>query len=678
MERDRSILRVIQDLKKVVSAILWGYGEQEKPVTDASAELHGLCGYMELLLQFDQKDRKRFWGPRKDYWDFLSMALQRNGGNMEGIRFVYAQDKLKTTVGRGRAFIRFCLAHRQLADTLQLCLLDPELIREWYGSQSPFLCPELSLDILETLYVLNGVTFDLELQRHDLDGGWPMFSESPSQNSSTITQEKLRTKQPQEEILVTHLKSKGVQSKKPLTPLAGYDIQPPGDDSKGVCLVIPNSAEIQEPLTEKKIEDSESEISQGALEGTKELEVVPNSLPGEIRKIPRGQEPSLHKKQHGRFPEAKIPGSPQIRQAPEQEKMHQRKEERVWCLGGEPIEQMCISPKNQTHADLSLVEQGDGGRIFPKIMQIKEEPSIRAENRREQMGPEGQKVLKDPPKGRRDQRFAPKHLPNVLGEKFEEEQSEPRREHETHRVPGESKMLQDLETGKRQKDKQAQRQVPEASGKEQEHLRDTEDVIKNLKECLQKAEEQSQKKEKLLMSLEEKLRELEEQLLRSQEQQSQLRGELEQRQQEAEKREDQYQQDLSEQHELVQAMKRRLVELIREKDSLWQKTEHLSSLAPGLCIVCSKIFGRLNRKYHCKGFWISTDSVEASSAMPVLWTTRRKNDAVDLATRREKPRSTKSRFSTSGLVSSLLNDPWTISPNISLNDVLVPLLAKVT
>uniref|UniRef100_A0A4X2JUG0 RUN and FYVE domain-containing protein 4 n=1 Tax=Vombatus ursinus TaxID=29139 RepID=A0A4X2JUG0_VOMUR len=161
---------------EVTSAILWGYGEQEQPVTDASAELHGLCGYLELLLQFDQKYRRRFLGPRKDYWDFLSVALQRNGGDMEAIRFVYTLDKLKTTVGRGRAFIRFCLAHRQLADTLQLCLLDPELIREWYGNQSPFLCPELSTDILETLYVLNGVAFDLELQRCDLDGGWPMFS----------------------------------------------------------------------------------------------------------------------------------------------------------------------------------------------------------------------------------------------------------------------------------------------------------------------------------------------------------------------------------------------------------------------------------------------------------------------------------------------------------------------
>ncbi|XP_020858433.1 RUN and FYVE domain-containing protein 4 [Phascolarctos cinereus] len=681
MEGDRTILRVIQDLKKVTSAILWGYGEQEHPVTDASAELHGLCGYLELLLQFDQKDRRRFLGPRKDYWDFLSVALQRNGGDTEVVRFVYTLDKLKTTVGRGRAFIRFCLAHRQLADTLQLCLLDPELTREWYGNQSPFLCPELSTDILETLYVLNGVAFDLELHRCDLDGGWPMFSESRCQDFS-ITQEKLRTNQPQEqEIKVTHLTIKGVQSKKTPTLFAGCDLQPQGDDPKGVCLVRPNGVGIQESLTEKKIEDPKSSISQGTLEGSRGLEVFPHlsSLLGETRMMPQGQNPRLHKKQHESLPGTRIPGFPQVSQEPDQEKMHQRKEEKEWFLRGGLTEPMCTSPKNQTQVDLSLVKKKEGEKVSPKTVRIKKEPSVRTEDRGEQMALERQKMPTDPGRGRRDQKSAPKYQPNTLGERLEEEESGPRREHEIHGVPRESKIFQGLETtGERHKDNEAQRQMPdEAEEQEKGHLRDTKDVIKNLKECLQKAEEQSQKKEKLLMTLEEKLRSLEEQLFRCQEQQAQLRTELEQRQQEAEKREDRYQQELKEQHELVRAMKRRMVELIQEKDSLWQKTEHLSSLSPGLCLVCSKVFGRLSRRYKCRGLWISTDSAEASSAMPALWITRRKNDAVYLATRREKPRSIKSRPLTLGLVSSLFYDRWIISPNPFLNDLHVPLLAKV-
>lgn len=37
--------------------------------------------------------------------------------------------QLKTPLGKGRAFIRFCLVHGQLAESLQLCLLNPELTR---------------------------------------------------------------------------------------------------------------------------------------------------------------------------------------------------------------------------------------------------------------------------------------------------------------------------------------------------------------------------------------------------------------------------------------------------------------------------------------------------------------------------------------------------------------------
>lgn len=51
------------------------------------------------------------------------------------------------------------------------------LHREWYGPQSPLLCPELKEDILDSLYALNGVSFSLDLQRPDLDEAWPMFSE---------------------------------------------------------------------------------------------------------------------------------------------------------------------------------------------------------------------------------------------------------------------------------------------------------------------------------------------------------------------------------------------------------------------------------------------------------------------------------------------------------------------
>ncbi|XP_010117016.1 PREDICTED: FYVE and coiled-coil domain-containing protein 1-like, partial [Chlamydotis macqueenii] len=71
-----------------------------------------------------------------------------------------------------------CLVHRQLAESLQLCLLDPESLREWYYARSPFLSPQRRAEILGSLYELDGVTFHLALRRADLDTAWPMFSET--------------------------------------------------------------------------------------------------------------------------------------------------------------------------------------------------------------------------------------------------------------------------------------------------------------------------------------------------------------------------------------------------------------------------------------------------------------------------------------------------------------------
>ncbi|KAM6307137.1 LOW QUALITY PROTEIN: RUN and FYVE domain-containing protein 4 [Aegotheles albertisi] len=178
MAGDGELNRIIKDLQKTVADLNRSYREQNLPVTDGSRELHSLCAQLEFLLQFDLKEKRSFFGQRKDYWDFLCQGLARRRQEHEGVRFVTSLDKLKTPVGRGRAFLRYCLVHRQLAESLQLCLLDPENLREWYYARSPFLSPQSRAEILGSLYELDGVTFHLALRRADLDIAWPMFSET--------------------------------------------------------------------------------------------------------------------------------------------------------------------------------------------------------------------------------------------------------------------------------------------------------------------------------------------------------------------------------------------------------------------------------------------------------------------------------------------------------------------
>ncbi|XP_019493729.1 PREDICTED: RUN and FYVE domain-containing protein 4 [Hipposideros armiger] len=537
MAEERAALKITRDLKTAVSAILQGYGGRQS-VTDASAELHRLCGCLELLLQFDQKEQKSFLGSRKDYWDFLCSALWRQRGNTEPARFVHSQGKLKTSLGKGRAFIRFCLAHGQLAESLQLCLLNPELTREWYGPRSPLVCPELREDILDSLYALNGVAFDLDLERPDLDGAWPMFSESRCSNSSwTLGRRPRKTKDSPKEISAVDAYSKGVQPEEPHTSQARCLQDAPGEDG---LAGLPRSQQHRHlpPLLEKKREDLRS-----------------------LR-------------------------APQSMWEQEGEELQQDKE-----LGAP---RMGISLENSTP---NIKGQEEGAKwALKKVIRME------GEGRGVVLSAESQTKTKGTREGEAEWDHVQRLLASGPRGMIEDAMSVSRWEWEVPSILGEPHVLQSLGTKEGSTTEMPQEQTGMTSVTRREEQADValQDVVKSLRHKLQKAKEQAQHQEQLLKEQEGELKALQEQLSRCQEERAQLQAELEQKQQEIEKRDAMYEEELGGQRDLVRAMKRRVLELIQEKDNLWQKVQHLSSVAPGCCVSCSKLFGRLSRRYPCR------------------------------------------------------------------------------
>ncbi|KAL7864145.1 hypothetical protein AOLI_G00155650 [Acnodon oligacanthus] len=168
--------RIIRDLHDAVAEITKEYNENGEPITDDSSNLHKFSYKLEYLLQFDQKEKTTFLGTRKDYWDYFNDCLAKIKGANDGIRFVKSIPELKTSLGKGRAFIRYSLVHQRLADTLQQCLMNSRTTSDWYYARSPFLKPHLSVDIINYLYELNEVQFDLASRGHDLDSAWPTFA----------------------------------------------------------------------------------------------------------------------------------------------------------------------------------------------------------------------------------------------------------------------------------------------------------------------------------------------------------------------------------------------------------------------------------------------------------------------------------------------------------------------
>ncbi|KFV08284.1 RUN and FYVE domain-containing protein 4, partial [Tauraco erythrolophus] len=122
------------------------------PVTDGSRELHSLCAQLEFLLQFDMKEKRSFFGQRKDYWDFLCQGLARRRQEHEGIRFVTSLDKV------GTGWRGCCRPGCPPAARILVCVCS-----EWYYARSPVLSPQCRAEILGILYELDSITFHLAL-----------------------------------------------------------------------------------------------------------------------------------------------------------------------------------------------------------------------------------------------------------------------------------------------------------------------------------------------------------------------------------------------------------------------------------------------------------------------------------------------------------------------------------
>ncbi|XP_046905511.1 FYVE and coiled-coil domain-containing protein 1 [Hypomesus transpacificus] len=173
---ESQLQRIIRDLHDAVTELTKEYRENGEPITDDSSNLHKLSYKLEYLLQFDLKEKTTFMGTRKDYWEYFSDCLAKIKGANDGIRFVKSIPELKTSLGKGRAFIRYSLVHQRLADTLQQCLMNQRVTSDWFYARSPFLKPHLSVDIISHLYELNEVQFDVASRGHDLDSSWPTFA----------------------------------------------------------------------------------------------------------------------------------------------------------------------------------------------------------------------------------------------------------------------------------------------------------------------------------------------------------------------------------------------------------------------------------------------------------------------------------------------------------------------
>ncbi|XP_064471921.1 FYVE and coiled-coil domain-containing protein 1-like isoform X2 [Ornithodoros turicata] len=182
--------KVVADIREFVKELCKEYQETLIPINDDNVNLHKLCTKLEHVVQHGQKDKFTFLGNPKDYWDYFyrCFASESSCPAYGGITYAKSLSEVKTSLGRGRAFIRFCLMFKCLPDTLKACADNVKATSEFYQDWSILHNSQKFHNCIASLYDLNAAAFDLSPGATDLDVSWPHFAKKT--NYSWIPQNK--------------------------------------------------------------------------------------------------------------------------------------------------------------------------------------------------------------------------------------------------------------------------------------------------------------------------------------------------------------------------------------------------------------------------------------------------------------------------------------------------------
>ncbi|XP_014743517.1 PREDICTED: RUN and FYVE domain-containing protein 4 [Sturnus vulgaris] len=650
---------------ETVAELKCSYQEKNLPVTDGSRELHSLCAQLEFLLQFDLKEKRSFFGQRKDYWDFLCQGLARCRQEHEGIHFVTSLDKLKTPVGRGRAFLRYCLVHQQLAESLQLCLVDSESLCEWYYARSPFLSPKQRAEILGSLYELDCVTFHLTLHRDDLDTAWPMFSEPLVRPSTVIRSSPAKTALQTDSIsTAAHGWSDGIGH--PTVALHGTSAHHCSPIMAALQAGSVENENIEGDVDDGEVKkDMEEEDKKGVekddSEDTKEVKVEDVKLEDVEVEVEKDMEEDLEEKDEELKDE-------------EMKNGHEQKLEDVHGTGkaaqpdgaGEPGMSPLSTGTRCMLGSLSLMPRRPGGteeslqalvsqlraelaqreaaaqalavrlaRAELRHQRLEEDSARRAQlwareaealretntflERALQAAGDPRALTRAQEEARRWKEVAEERgiqLAGVLAEAAELT-SRLRECQEALAAAGRTDMLKDAGTSNevaaveevlRQALELARgsQEPPPAPQAEGEPSTVT-SMAMRLASLAATAQEETWQSRQLLQAQQQEMAQLQEELSRARQDGERWAWALQRAQREALEREATRGAEQARQQELIRDMKERLLELLREKDALWQKTEGIDTPMPspvprhpGLCARCHKDFRLLSRRYNCR------------------------------------------------------------------------------
>ncbi|CAF1489418.1 unnamed protein product [Rotaria sordida] len=230
-----SILRSIQVIEDKANTI---YSEftisnndidrsQTTPIDDTNTHLQIFFQHLEQLLQIDLKNRRSLLNNKRNYWNFFVLALKESKGLYDTVLYVLNTQDVKTSIGRGRLFLRFCLQNHRLGDVIQQSFMMTKLVKQFYNDECFWTKSIYMNRIIQALYQLNDVQFDLlSTLSYQLDVCWPTAESIDCHSKfSPDVISRLRTDSISSFLSMDSLPSQLMISSSPITPSSFQNLE---------------------------------------------------------------------------------------------------------------------------------------------------------------------------------------------------------------------------------------------------------------------------------------------------------------------------------------------------------------------------------------------------------------------------------------------------------------------
>ncbi|ELR21632.1 RUN domain containing protein [Acanthamoeba castellanii str. Neff] len=149
-------------LKQVVADL--GKYKDRGAITDDTPEVHGLCFVLEKIFLHELKT-----GPRGNIWEFIERLQDSLPGNQAAGMLDKLRNWTRSSIGRGRAFLRLSLNQHAVVEYLQALVWNTGLLRAFYTQGAFFRNEHLVTEMMEQLELVLPLQFSLTMHFAEID-----------------------------------------------------------------------------------------------------------------------------------------------------------------------------------------------------------------------------------------------------------------------------------------------------------------------------------------------------------------------------------------------------------------------------------------------------------------------------------------------------------------------------